>query len=163
MIAAGTLVVVLGANNVDEAIGDYDGAGDTTRDMAFRFDEDLTGTLTQSFYLRNSGDEAVTGERFDPYNDDSLEWDASDCGEVPTWEPGGECTVSVTWAPDTALDGYHEATLILFSDDAERPELTLFASADKESEGCSAIGSRALGVGWLLAAGLLIRRRSAAG
>ena len=158
MIAAGALVIVLGASSTNDVLGEYNGAGDTTRDMTFRFDEGHTGTVEQSFYLRNEGDEAVTAERFDHYDDDSLTWDTSDCGEAPVWQAGEDCTVTAVWAPGTALDGFHEASVVLLSDDADRPELTLYASADKESEGCST-ASAAWGL-WAL--GLLALRRRGA-
>ncbi|MCP4810090.1 MAG: hypothetical protein GY913_20305 [Proteobacteria bacterium] len=156
MIAAGYLVVVLGGNSEgSDPVGEYDGAGDATHAIVFRFDEGQAGTIEQNFYLRNQGDEPVTAERFDAYDDASLYWDHSDCGDTPTIAAGDECVVTAVWAPDSADSGFHEASLVLLSDDADRPELNLYATADKEKDGCST-ASAAWSL-WL--AGLLLLRR----
>ena len=147
------LVVVLASNSEGtDPIGDWDGAGNASHDGYFRYDETLGGEVWQAFRLRNEAEDSVTIELFETWTDGGLDWDLDSCGAAIVLAPGEDCEIRSTW--NTAETSYQQAEVIVHSDDAERPEISIVVSAEGlEDEGCSTVPGPAW-LAWLAIVGL---------
>ncbi|MED5373272.1 MAG: MYXO-CTERM sorting domain-containing protein [Myxococcota bacterium] len=161
-LAAPNANVVLGANNADdEPLGDFTPTGNVSTSATYDFYPDVSGAqLEQSFILRNDGDEDLTLDAPQIWDDQELTVSLGDCEGLSVLAAGERCTFTVTLLADAALPGSYSGRLEVETNDPDAEVFSFEAVFEKPADGsgCSSAPNAGWGL-WVLALGLLGWRR----